>query len=63
MNNSDDVIVNVCVFQPHASTDLQNLKKDLEGYREIILPFNKVLEWEKPHYPAILVGSITFIFS
>ncbi|KAK2156777.1 hypothetical protein LSH36_205g03053 [Paralvinella palmiformis] len=49
--------------QPHASTDLQNLKKDLEGYREIILPFNKVLEWEKPHYPAILVGSITFIFS
>ena len=43
--------------------ELSRLKRDLEGYRELILPFNKVLEWEETHYPAILIGIITFIFA
>lgn len=46
-----------------AQNELSRLKKDLEGYRELILPLNKLLEWEKTHYPAIIVGAITFIFS
>jgi len=45
------------------SGDLSKLKKDLEGYRELILPLNKILEWEQNHYPAILVAVITFIFA
>jgi hypothetical protein len=45
------------------SADLARLKRDLEGYREVLLPLNKVLEWDESHYPAILVGSITFIFA
>jgi len=43
--------------------ELSSLKKDLEAYREFILPLNKVLEWEQNHYPGILVGSITFLFA
>lgn len=46
-----------------SSTELSRLKKDLEGYRELILPLNKLLEWEQQHYPAIIIGVITFIFS
>jgi len=45
------------------SAEVNQLKRDLEGYRELILPLNKVLEWEQNHYPAILVGIITLIFS
>ena len=44
-------------------TEVQRLKRELEGYREIILPLNKVLEWEQTHYPAILLAIITLIFS
>ncbi|KAK2180510.1 hypothetical protein NP493_440g04038 [Ridgeia piscesae] len=42
---------------------LRAVKRDLEQYREILLPLNKVLEWEKPQYPAILIGIITFVFA
>lgn len=42
--------------------ELGKLKKDLEGYRELMLPLNKVLEWEQNYYPAIVVGVLTFIF-
>ncbi|XP_074647999.1 ADP-ribosylation factor-like protein 6-interacting protein 1 [Tubulanus polymorphus] len=38
------------------------IKKELEGWREVLLPINKVLTWEKPPYPVILVSGITFIF-
>jgi di/tricarboxylate transporter len=56
------------VQEAHSSSDqgandLARLKKDLEGYRELILPLNKVLEWEQNHYPAILVAAITFLFA
>lgn len=42
---------------------LSQLKLDLEGYRKLLLPFNKVLEWDDTHHPAILVGVITFVFA
>ncbi|KAI0218220.1 ADP-ribosylation factor-like protein 6-interacting protein 1 [Lamellibrachia satsuma] len=45
------------------SSRLNGLKRDLEHYREILLPLNKVLEWEKPQYPAILIGIITLVFA
>lgn len=45
------------------SAEVKQLKRDLEGYRELILPLNKVLEWEQNHYPAILVAVITVVFS
>jgi len=45
------------------TSSLDRLKRDLEGYRELILPLNKVLEWEENHYPAVIVGVVTFIFS
>lgn len=44
-------------------SSLSKLKRDLEGYREIILPLNKILEWEQTHYPIILVAVITLVFS
>lgn len=43
--------------------ELERLKKDLEGYREVMLPINKVIEWEKNYYPVALVAAITLIFS
>lgn len=43
--------------------ELANLRKELEGYRELILPLNKVIEWEQNYYPAILVAVITLVFS
>jgi len=48
---------------PSVSGDVSKLKKDLESYRELMLPINKVLEWEQNFYPAILVGVTTFIFA
>lgn len=42
---------------------LERLKKDLEAYREVMLPINKVIEWEQTYYPVILVAAITLIFS
>jgi len=51
----------LCVLQDPAQ--LEKLKKDLEAYREVMLPINKVIEWEQTYYPVILVAAITVIFS
>ncbi|XP_048757650.1 ADP-ribosylation factor-like protein 6-interacting protein 1 isoform X2 [Ostrea edulis] len=42
---------------------LQQMKRDLEGWREVLLPLNGLLHWEKPYYPAIIVGVNSFIFA
>jgi len=48
---------------PVASADpLSGIKHELEGWREVLLPLNKLLNWEKPVYPAIIAGSTTFVF-
>jgi len=49
--------------QDQSGNDLSQLKRDLEGYREFLLPLNKILEWEENYYPGVLVGSITFVFA
>ncbi|XP_067136720.1 ADP-ribosylation factor-like protein 6-interacting protein 1 [Centruroides vittatus] len=41
---------------------VKTLKRHLEGWREILLPVNSVLMWEKSFYPAILIGVTSFIF-
>ena len=50
-------------FVLQSGNDLSQLKRDLEGYREFLLPLNKILEWEENYYPGVLVGSITFVFA
>ncbi|XP_013393628.1 ADP-ribosylation factor-like protein 6-interacting protein 1 isoform X1 [Lingula anatina] len=47
---------------PVMNRELDQLKTDLEGWREVVLPMNKILHWEKPHYPAVIVGLISFVF-
>jgi len=57
------VLCNRCnLFLFLCCQELSKLKKDLESYRELMLPLNKVLEWEQNYYPAIVVGMLTFIF-
>ena len=51
------------VFFQSPSNNLQQMKRDLEGWREVLLPLNGLLHWEKPYYPAIIVGVNTFIFA
>ena len=41
---------------------LSIVKRDLEGWREVLLPLNRLINWDKPFYPAIIVGVNTFIF-
>ncbi|ESP04041.1 hypothetical protein LOTGIDRAFT_203419 [Lottia gigantea] len=49
--------------KPEENTDeLSEIKRDLEGWREALIPLNSLLEWEKPYYPAIIVGTTTFLF-
>jgi hypothetical protein len=38
------------------------MKRDLEGWREVLLPLNGLINWDKPYHPAIIVGLNTFIF-
>ncbi|XP_012938030.1 ADP-ribosylation factor-like protein 6-interacting protein 1 [Aplysia californica] len=40
-----------------------DLKRDFEGWREVLIPLASVLKWDQPYYPAILVGVSTFLFS
>jgi len=45
------------------SQELEQLKCDLEKFRELLLPLNKLLEWEQNYYPAVVAGVITIIFA
>ncbi|XP_050391321.1 ADP-ribosylation factor-like protein 6-interacting protein 1 [Patella vulgata] len=45
------------------SNELSELKKDLEGWKEALIPLNSLLEWEKPYHPGIIVGTTTFLFA
>ncbi|XP_067673692.1 ADP-ribosylation factor-like protein 6-interacting protein 1 [Haliotis asinina] len=46
---------------PH--NELEELKKDLEGWREVLLPMTRLLNWDKPYHPAVILGVSTFIFA
>ncbi|XP_052771819.1 ADP-ribosylation factor-like protein 6-interacting protein 1 [Mya arenaria] len=41
---------------------LSQIKNDLEGWREVLLPLNQLLNWEKPIYPGIIIATTSFIF-
>ncbi|KAK3750728.1 hypothetical protein RRG08_022209 [Elysia crispata] len=41
---------------------LQEMKRDLEGWREVLLPLTSLLRWDKPFYPAFIAGITTFLF-
>nr|CAD7604665.1 unnamed protein product [Timema genevievae] len=41
---------------------VKELKRELEGWREVILPLNSVLLWEKNFYPGLLAGVTTAFF-
>lgn len=41
---------------------VQSLKRSLEGWREVLLPLNSLLMWERAYDPGILVGTTTLIF-
>ncbi|XP_035231159.1 ADP-ribosylation factor-like protein 6-interacting protein 1 [Stegodyphus dumicola] len=37
-------------------------KRRLENWREILTHLNALMMWEKPYYPGIIAGFVTFIF-
>ncbi|GLH00177.1 Acyl carrier protein, mitochondrial [Gryllus bimaculatus] len=41
---------------------VKQLKRELEGWREVIIPVNSILLWEKNWYPGMLVGLTTTVF-
>ncbi|KAL8616866.1 hypothetical protein ACOMHN_041785 [Nucella lapillus] len=43
--------------------ELSELKRDLEGWRQTLLPLRRLLLWQKPYYPAILFGVTTLVFA
>lgn len=46
-----------------SSARLEKIKHDLDGWKEVLLPLNGLINWEKPYHPAIIIGLNTFIFS
>lgn len=41
---------------------VKQLKRELEGWREVIIPVNSILLWEKNWYPGMLVGLTSSVF-
>jgi len=41
---------------------MKQLKRKMECWREIILPLNSILLWERSWYPGLIVGLVTVIF-
>ncbi|CAL1543182.1 unnamed protein product [Lymnaea stagnalis] len=43
--------------------EVSDIKRDLSGWKEVLLPLESLLLWNQPYYPAIIVGTTTFLFS
>lgn len=41
---------------------MKQLKRKMECWREIILPLNNILLWERSWHPGLIVGIVTVIF-
>ncbi|XP_011870536.1 PREDICTED: ADP-ribosylation factor-like protein 6-interacting protein 1 [Vollenhovia emeryi] len=41
---------------------MKQLKRKMECWREIILPLNSILLWERSWHPGLIVGLVTVIF-
>lgn len=61
-----NVFAYFCLFvifqEQNTGIRLETMKRDLEGWREVLLPLNGLINWDKPYHPAIIVGLNTFIF-
>lgn len=47
---------------PDKERHMKQLKRKMECWREIILPLNSILLWERSWHPGLIVGFITVIF-
>lgn len=54
---ADNVIANV-----EKEKTVKKLKRELEGWREVILQINSVLQWEKNWYPGLIAGITSSAF-
>ena len=41
---------------------MKQLKRRMECWREVILPLNSILLWERSWYPGLILGITTIIF-
>lgn len=41
---------------------MKQLKRKMECWREVVLPLNSILLWERPWYPALILGLTTTVF-
>ncbi|KAK0178596.1 hypothetical protein PV327_007474 [Microctonus hyperodae] len=41
---------------------MKQLKRKIECWRELIIPLNSILLWEKSWYPGLILGSTTTLF-
>ena len=41
---------------------MKQLKRRMECWREVILPLNSILLWERSWYPGLILGITTTIF-
>ncbi|XP_076459159.1 ADP-ribosylation factor-like protein 6-interacting protein 1 [Babylonia areolata] len=58
-----DVPCSLAVNEPaHDRNDLDELKRDLEGWRQVLLHLQSVLKWERPYHPVVLLGAVTLVF-
>ncbi|CAG5133048.1 unnamed protein product [Candidula unifasciata] len=48
-----------------SNSKVSDVKRTFEGngWREVLLPLASLFRWDKPYYPAIIVGITTFLFS
>ncbi|GAB1604927.1 ADP-ribosylation factor-like protein 6-interacting protein 1 isoform X1 [Argonauta hians] len=44
------------------NNELNELMKDMEGWRAALLRLNSVVDWERPYHPLVLLAPITLIF-
>lgn len=59
----DDTVINNEVVRPKNEQELvKQVKRHLENWREILLPINSILVWEKPFYPGLISGAVTLLF-
>jgi hypothetical protein len=52
-----------CIGGGESNNEVSEVKRALEGWREVLLPLTSLLRWDKPYYPVIIAGITTFIFS
>merc|ERR1711915_775158 len=43
-------------------SSVKTLRRELEGWREVLVAVHSLLAWDKPFYPGIIAGSSTFVF-